>query len=113
MMITKCNGVQVPRERFSQPSSDLIVSLLPDIREAYIFQIREKTHEIMAIDGSRFNSDSTVIATIESAYSEDDFLKMTHMVITDALIDCAQRDYYYAYEKTYGDMPTDTNEEDS
>jgi hypothetical protein len=61
-----------------------------------------------AIKGWRFSNDGAVFDRLESMFSEEDFLMFPTERLNAALLDAAQSDHYYTYEKEY-----DYHEEES
>lgn len=61
--------------------------------------IVDNEYEI-CLDG-RFNDDKRILATIESNLSESEFVKRGPIAIYAALLDAANAEYYYRYEKQY------------
>jgi len=56
-----------------------------------------------AIRGVRFNDDNGVVARIESNYTEEEFMACPGPVVDAMLIDAAQSDHWYTFEKRYED----------
>ena len=52
----------------------------------------------------RFDGDLWVEQRISAACTEDEFLSNPRAWVLDALRDCAASDYYYLYEKDYGEF---------
>jgi len=71
----------------------------------YIKRIR-RTVELPKTDamaGVRFDSDDAVYVRLESMYDEVIFSRFPMACVEAALIDAAQSDYFYEYEKEYED----------
>jgi hypothetical protein len=99
-----CNGFKSPRDRFSTRAVALIIELLPALRRS--FQPVEGRQEI----GVRCRDVDTITARIESATTELEFLAEPTAWVLAALDDCASADYYYTYEKDYGQYHPDDDE---
>ena len=56
-----------------------------------------------AMAGHRFNSDDAVFLRLESMYAEGEFMRCPRASVEGALIECAQSDWWYTYEKSYED----------
>ena len=65
-----------------------------------------------AMEGMRFKSNDAVYVRLESMYPEVEFMRCPRACVEGALIDAAQSDYWYCYEKSYEDDYEETNEED-
>jgi len=65
-----------------------------------------------ALRGVRFNDDISVSIRVESNYDEETFMACPAMVVDAMLLDAAQSDYWYTFEKDYDDEPDDEGEID-
>jgi len=65
-----------------------------------------------AMKGTRFNSDEAVLARMESACGEREFMACPGLHIDTALVDAARSDHWYRYEKDYGTDETEIAEEE-
>lgn len=54
-----------------------------------------------AMKGVRFHDDRAILARLESQCTEEEFMSCPGMRIDHALVDAAQSDYWYEYEKKY------------
>ena len=90
-----CNGFKTPRNKFSTDTVLLITELLPDLRRE--FQPLEGRQMI----GVRCRDVTSIIARIESATTEQEFLAEPTTWVLAALDDCSSADYWYTYEKDW------------
>lgn len=103
MKKVECNGWSSDRARFSKETVDFVQKMLLSTKTLF------ETEYCRAIGfggeyelGIRYKSLDSIITTLESAVSEQDFLHCPTDWIMAALKDCASRDYYYKYEKDWG-----------
>lgn len=54
-----------------------------------------------AMRGPRFGDNGAILARLESQCTEEEFMSCPGMRIDSALIDAAQSDHWYEYEKKY------------
>lgn len=54
-----------------------------------------------ALRGVRFSDDGAILARLESMFTEAEFMACPGLRIDSALIDAAQSDHWYTYEKKY------------
>ncbi len=96
----KCNGTVTPRNNFSTQVIDQIRQLADSERPIFDREVIQANRNEM-YPGGRFISNSTVVARIESATTEEDFNKNPKEWVWAALSDCAAADYYYTFEKIW------------
>lgn len=54
-----------------------------------------------ALRGLRFNDDDAILARLESMFTEAEFMACPGLRIDSALLEAAQSDHWYQYEKKY------------
>jgi hypothetical protein len=97
-----CNGWKSDRVKFSDVTRQTIIEELSCFRSKFQTDYEKQIGHTGGLDiGYRFNSDDNIIVTIESSVSEDNFLDSPSAWIISALKNCAERDYYYKYEKNW------------
>jgi hypothetical protein len=84
------------RKLFSEDARDIFAMAVGHRR--MILQL-----PVDAMKGTRFNSDESVLARVESACIEAEFMACPGPSIDRALTDAAQSDWWYAHEKRYDD----------
>jgi hypothetical protein len=99
-------GWTMNRERFSDSALN-VFELVVSHRRLFVVLPDD------AMRGVRFNSDQDVLARVESMCTEAGFLDCPGRRVDKALVDAAQADWWYTYEKQYDDpyIP-DTESED-
>lgn len=110
----KCNGGIMDGERLPEPVAKAVVAVLPAART--LFKGRLDSNEISNREyflGSRFETDADILNRIWAAVSPNSLFgprgtveQVQHDPLgwaLDALRDCASADYYYTFEKDYGD----------
>lgn len=104
MIETICNGVVTPREYYSKSKVEELVPLIESIRNDLFKEYPSASHDLMVVCGSRFNDNELVIATMESVSDQEKlFEKGNRSAVRDALFNCMSRDYWYMFEKDWGD----------
>lgn len=89
-------GITFERKLFSEDARDVFIIAVEHRRT--ILQL-----PVDAMKGSRFNSDEAVLARVESACREAEFMACPGPHIDAALTDAARSDFWYAHEKRYDD----------
>lgn len=99
----KCNGVKVQAQSYSLIARMIFSTLIMAVRNAYVNESQGAAyaHEFKELFGDRFKDDGLVLWTLQSAAKEAEFLKDPRKWIVAALRDCAQRDYWYTFEKSW------------
>ena len=98
-----CNGIVSPRKCYSQKKANELKPMIKKVRAALLKEFGGRDDEKMIFAGLRFNDDDSVIARLESA--NQDLIKRYgwEQAIRSAMIDCMSSDYYYTFEKDYGE----------
>ena len=65
-----------------------------------------------AMRGMRFYDNDCVLARLESNYTEPEFMKCPGLAVDAMLTDAARADWWYTFEKDYGDEHEDGGGED-
>jgi hypothetical protein len=89
------SGWAMDRERFSRDAVHLF-NLAID-RSRVMIKLPSDT-----LNGIRFYNNNDILARLESRFTEKEFMSNVGPCIDKALIDAAQSDYWYTYEKDYG-----------
>jgi len=99
----RCSGTRWPRQTFSPALIARIKAQLPSVRQDFDREMVKRFGRNGDLEnGYRFSDDQAAIARIESATTEEEFLKDVRGWLWDALEDCAKADYWYTYEKDWG-----------
>jgi len=107
-MVNLCNGITSPRERYSLSKIASIKKMLPIARERLIKEFGDIDHDRGILAGSRFNNDDSIVARLESVVDQNTIKAVGwEQVIRGALIDAMTADYWYMYEKDYGEADND------
>ena len=102
-MTTLCNGMASPRPCYSAERVNQLIPAINQAREDLKKEYPQADHEARLLCGWRFNNDDIVIATMESCFNQKRlFARGDKEAARDALINCMDRDYWYAYDKDYG-----------
>jgi hypothetical protein len=94
------NGWTFSRERFSIAALKVFDIAIDDRRMRLL--LGPKTLRDM-----RFNDNAAILARIESMYTEKEFMVCPGLRIDNALVDAAQADWWYQYEKEYDESETE------
>lgn len=97
-----CNGWCTVRNKFTEEERQKIIDLLPTVREKFIKEYSERNDDLQLFCGHRFKDDTDVVIRMESARERQGDLTLEEFIF-DALYDCASSDYYYSFEKDWGD----------
>ena len=98
-----CNGSSWPRECYSEIKVQKLKPMIQRIRKSLIKKFPGRDDDKHLLMGIRFNDDDSVISRLESANQEAIKSFGWHKTIKSALIDCMKSDYYYTFEKDYGE----------
>lgn len=102
-MVNICNGIVSPRKCYPIEKRNGIKTILPSSRKLLLAEVGNLDHEKGLFAGPRFKDDDSVIARLESA-NQDEIQKVGwNAAVRSALIDCMMSDYYYTFEKDYGE----------
>lgn len=98
-------GIAFERKLFSEDARDVFAIAVEHRR--MVLQL-----PVDAMKGTRFNSDESVLARVESACQEIEFMACPGPSVDAALTDAARSDWWYAHEKRYDDYcyADDTND---
>jgi hypothetical protein len=96
MVVKVQGGWTMDRERFSDHARK-VFDIAVNHRRLLVFLPHS------TLRGDRFNSDLHVWARIESMFTEGEFMLCPGPKIDAALIDAAQADHWYTFEKRYDD----------
>lgn len=88
-------GIFLQRDLYTPETKDYAVSLISEMRR--IIVLPEQT-----MKGRRFNDNESVLSRIESAAREEAFKIDPVKFANIALVDAAQSDWWYEYEKDWG-----------
>lgn len=105
-MLRKCNTILENRANYSEQSREVIKQLAPDIRTAFRWHVKQKSNELSVYAGFCFHDFESLVAVIESAYSEEQFQKGPSYAIADALRYCAEVDFTNKNEKKFDKLKT-------
>jgi hypothetical protein len=99
-------GWAMDRARFSDHARQVFEFAIPFRREG--LKLGDD-----ALWGMRFNDNGSVLARLESMFTEEEFMACPGLRIDSALTDAAQADHWYTHEKDYEwpDMPQDDCED--
>lgn len=107
-----CNGFKLPYEEFDEEKIKAIKEMLSKVREkiSEIFVkegYREKHYPLaskyMLYRGLRYDSDEDIICRMRSVNDASIYKNDLEGFCLDALVDAMQADYWYTYEKDYGE----------
>lgn len=103
-MKTICNGYSTGNEHLSEETQKIIKELLPEIRKELKVKYQDLENEFSLYAGERFYDDFSVMMRLESAWEklEKAYIDIKDRV-RDALLDCMRADYYYTFEKDWGE----------
>ena len=97
-----CNGWRSDRIKYTESTTETIKCFLPELRNRFVKEYGSRIGRSGDLETKwRFNDDKNVICTLESAVLEEEFLKNPVDFIMDSLMNCADRDWYYMYEKQW------------
>lgn len=100
MRDTVCNGYRIPHLCYDAEKTARLIEIIHEERE----KLRQPVNrEEMLYCGSRFESDDDVIIRMESADQERLFANGDHEAVIDALYECMKADYWYQFEKDWGE----------
>ena len=103
-MKRKCNGCICPTPELSFDTRELLLSRIDKCRNRMVRMFGNRNDNKQLYSGIRFENDETVLARISSAYKEQEItLSNRNKILIDALYDCMSADYYYTFEKDYGE----------
>jgi len=97
-----CNGYSRPRNHYGKRKIQYISRLLPKCREILKNYVSQWEYSNSLYYGERCKNDFDIIARMESTNQRKLFKHGIKWAIVDALLDCADSDYYYKYEKDWG-----------
>lgn len=103
--LNRCNGYTIGGIRFSQQSIDLIKQLHAELMPQFYQEYRKQFADSHGSDyerGGRFTCPVSIYLRIASACTEEEFKTDPKAWVWDALRNCAGADYWYAYEKDWG-----------
>lgn len=86
-------------KNFTEKEKELILKLIPEQRILMISQYGVVNHEKKLYLDSRFKDDKRVLYEMSRGWTDKLSLEES---ICSALMDCADWDYYYMFEKDYG-----------
>lgn len=89
-------GMRFDAAKYIEPVRRLAIEEIRNRRES--LELPKET-----IRGARFKSDEGVLWRIESNYTEEEFMGCPRVAVDTMLIDAAESDWWYTYEKDYGD----------
>ncbi len=95
-----CNGVSWPLRKFKKEEEQRLLKKIPEQRLLFIESFGIVNHEAGTYASHRFASDEDVINTMASAVKRRGNLSDEEF-IDSALFNCAERDYYYNFEKKW------------
>lgn len=101
-MVNVCNGVVVPRKRYSLEKVESIKKMIPLCRQNLLNEFGDLDHDKNIYAGSRFNDDDSIIARLESVVDQNVIRDVGwEQAIRGALIDAMTADYWYQFEEEY------------
>ena len=101
-MVNLCNGIVVPRKRYSLEKIASIKKMIPLCRQNLLNEFGSLDHDKNIFAGRRFNDDDEIIARLESVVDQNTIREVGWgQAIRGALIDCMMSDYWYQFEKEY------------
>lgn len=99
---TRCGGLSRIPHAWGKGAEDLFYSLVDDVRAEFRQDMQDPSRfEGEVLYGDRTINDQVVLWTLKSAATEEQFRSEPLTWIYDALQDCAERDFWYKFEKEY------------
>lgn len=107
-----CNGFKLPHEEFDEEKVKAIKGVLPKVRKkiSEIFRKERYNEECFPLAikyklyrGYRYHLDEDIICRMESVDDASIYKDDLEGFCLDALVDAMQADYWYTYEKDYGE----------
>jgi len=99
---SRCNGLAALPNLYSKGAEDLFLGLVPDVRTEFRLDVKDPSRfEGEVLYGDRTINDQIVYWTLRSAATEEEFRREPLTWIYDALQACAERDFWYKFEKEY------------
>ena len=96
------NGMVTPYTKYSTETDNKIKDLLKSLRQQVKAEFDGCDHTKQLFAGMSFKSDEMIIWRMASAVKENDLPADLTPVIREALLDAADSDYYYQFEKNWG-----------
>lgn len=96
------NGMASPYTRYSDKMNNKIKELLKTVRPQVEAEFNGLDHDKQLYARGRFTDDEMIIWRMASAIKENDLPEDLTPVIREALLDAADSDYYYYFEKDWG-----------
>lgn len=98
-------GLKIPSTPYSaKTKANIVDNLLPKAREIFSKEYShalENCHWYQLVRGRRFYDDSTILWSLESNFSEEEFNKNSAHCLNEILRGACGTDYYYTYEKEW------------
>lgn len=96
------NGMVCPYTKYSAEKVKEIKELLKTVRPKVEAEFLGLDHDNELYAGHRFKDDEMIIWRMASAIKENDLPTDLTPVIREALLDAADSDFYYHFEKDWG-----------
>lgn len=96
------NGMVCPYTKYSAEKVKEIKDLLKSLRPKVEAEFLGLDHDKELYAGHRFKDDEMIIWRMASAIKENDLPTDLTPVIREALLDAADSDFYYHFEKDWG-----------
>lgn len=96
------NGMVCPYTKYSAEKVKEIKELLKTLRPKVEAEFLGLDHDKELYAGHRFKDDEMIIWRMASAIKENDLPADLTPVIREALLDAADSDFYYQFEKDWG-----------
>lgn len=99
-----CHGLG-NKYNFKRKEKDKLYALIKDVRQNELADNEVIDHDAETYFGDRYKDDDWVFNYIQSGKHAHREIKQNQYreLVLDALISCAQTDYYYRFEKDWGE----------
>ena len=97
------SGIVWPRKCYSGKKVNDLKPMIKKVRDDILKEFGGRDDEKGIFAGNRFNDDDSVIARLESMNQAEIKRIGWEQAIRSALVDCMSSDYYYTFEKDYGE----------